>query len=132
MEVSLVSPVVKTLSRAAGKLVSTLRLSTTIAYLGSLVISSVAVLLSVTLPAGRDTHTVTTPGRAGILTTSTVCSLGLALPQVSTTACEGGGRRIIRGTVFLIAVISRQTIILTITHPAGGDTVTVLTAEPTL
>ena len=62
MEVSLVSPVVKTLSRAAGKLVSTLRLSSTIAHLGSLVISSVAVLLSVTLPAGRDTETVRTPG----------------------------------------------------------------------
>ena len=67
LEVSLVSPVIKTLSRAAGKLVSTLRLSSTIAQLGSLVISSVAVLLSVTLPAGRDTQTVTTPGRAGIL-----------------------------------------------------------------
>ena len=66
MEVSLVSPVVKTLSRAAGELqVSTLRLRTTIAHLGSLVLSSVAVLLSVTLPAGRDTQTVTTPRRAG-------------------------------------------------------------------
>ena len=65
MEVSLVSPLVKTLSRAAGKLVSTLRLRTTIADLGSLVISSVAVLLSVTLPAGRDTQTVRTPGRTG-------------------------------------------------------------------
>ena len=62
LEPSVASPVVQTLSGAAGKLVPTLGLRLPTAQLGSLVVSSVAVLLSVTLPAGRDTETVRTPG----------------------------------------------------------------------
>ena len=88
----------KTLARGAGELVSTLGLSVATTELGSLVITSVAVSLSVTLPAGRDTQPVRTPGRAGILTTSPVCTLqsGPALPQFSDKASVGGGRLIIR------------------------------------
>ena len=61
LELSVASPVVQTLSGAAGKLVPTLGRSLSSAHLSGLVLSSVAVLLSVTLPAGRDTETVRTP-----------------------------------------------------------------------
>ena len=64
MEVSVASPVIETLSRAADKLVSTLRLRVNTAELGSLVIASLTVLLSVTLPGGGDTQSVRTPGMA--------------------------------------------------------------------
>ena len=64
MKVSVALPVIQTLSRAAGKLVSTLRLGLHPTQLGSLVITTVAVPLSVTLPVGGDTQTVRTPGMA--------------------------------------------------------------------
>ena len=64
MEVSVASPVIETLSRAADKLVSTLRLVLHPTQLGSLVIASLTVLLSVTLMSGGDTQSVRTPDMA--------------------------------------------------------------------
>ena len=133
LEPSVASPVVQTLSGAAGKLVPTLGLRLPTAQLGSLVVSSVAVLLSVTLPAGRDTETVRTPGNTtNVITSQPACSSNHTLPHVSTPASVGGRRLILCRTVFLIAGISRQTITLAIAYPAGGDTVAILTAEPAM
>ena len=64
MEVRVALLVIQTLSRAAGKMVSTLRLGLHPTQLGSLVIASLTVLLSVTLPGGGDTQSVRTPGMA--------------------------------------------------------------------
>ena len=122
----------KTLARGAGELVSTLGLRVSTTELGSLVITSVAVSLSVTLPAGRDTQPVRTPGSGTTTIINQPAGPRIVLPYVSTPASVGGRRLIIRWAVFLIAVISRETIILTIAHPAGGDTVAILTAKPTL
>ena len=89
--------------------------------------------LSVTLPAGRDTETVRTPGNTpNIITSQPACSSNHTLPHVSTPASVGGRRFVLCRTVFLIAGISRQTITLAIAHPAGGDTVAILTAEPAM
>ena len=64
MKVSVALPVIETLSRAAGKLLFTLRLYLLATQLGSLVITSVTVPLSVTLPGGGDTESIRTPGMA--------------------------------------------------------------------